>query len=73
MTEFDERFNGFGVPVTVTHSFHLVGELGHSLSENSLNDLSAVEGEWTYRMLVRGVRSLAVPWRPCRAVATCCG
>jgi hypothetical protein len=52
MTEFDERFNGFGVPLTVPHYFHLVGELGHSLSEDSLSDLSDVVGEWTYRMLV---------------------
>jgi hypothetical protein len=52
MTEFDERFNGFGVALTVPHFFDLVGELGHSLSEDSVSDLSDVVGEWTYRMMV---------------------
>jgi hypothetical protein len=33
----------------VPHYFHLVGELGHSLSEDSLNDLGDVVG---YRMMV---------------------
>jgi hypothetical protein len=52
MTEFDERFNGFGAPVHVPDYFHLVGELGHSLSEDSVSDLSEVVKEWTYRMMV---------------------
>jgi hypothetical protein len=37
MSQFDERFNGFGVPVTVPHHFFFVGSLGHSLSEDSLS------------------------------------